>query len=189
MIENTKYLRPERKNRNRTLKIIRPILQREYLVKGLQLILYPYPFLLTTLNENNNKEKNNNIGTIYLQIRCQSLSVICMEIEGSVKLLENVHNIWIAWKSAISSQTGYRTRTNIVPKLLKNAVKTVFAFCVFYNGRIYLSIYTKRNKEVLLTTNVYETIRIFLYVHHYFFTSGLTLLVLRTLKSTSRLRF
>ena len=63
-----------------------------------------------------------------------------MEIEGSVKLLENVHNIWIAWKSAISSQTGYRTRTNIVPKLLKNAVKTVFAFCVFYNGRIYLSI-------------------------------------------------
>ena len=134
MIENTKYLRPERKNRNRTLKIIRPILQREYLVKGLQLILYPYPFLLTTLNENNNKEKNNNIGTIYLQIRCQSLSVICMEIEGSVKLLENVHNIWIAWKSAISSQTGYRTRTNIVPKLLKNAVKTVFAFCVFYNG-------------------------------------------------------
>ena len=62
-----------------------------------------------------------------------------MEIEGRVKLLENVHNIWIAWKSAISSQTGYRTRTNIVPKLLKNAVKTVFAFCVFYNGRIYLS--------------------------------------------------
>ena len=85
-------------------------------------------------------KKNNNIRTIYLQICCQSLSVICMEIEGSVKLLENVHNIWIAWKSAISSQTGYRTRTNIVPKLLKNAVKTVFAFCVFYNGRIYLSI-------------------------------------------------
>ena len=45
------------KNRNRTLKMIRPILYREYLVKGLQLILYPYPFLLTTLNENNNKEK------------------------------------------------------------------------------------------------------------------------------------
>ena len=78
--------------------------------------------------------------TIYQQIRCQSLSVKWMEIEGSVKVLENVHNIWIAWKSAISSQTGYRTRTNIVPKLLKNAVKTVFAFCVFYNGQIYLSI-------------------------------------------------
>ena len=69
-----------------------------------------------------------------------------MEIEGSVKLLENVHNIWIAWKSAISSQTGYRTRTNIVPKLLKNAVKTVFAFCVFYNGRIYLSIPSEAKK-------------------------------------------
>ena len=70
-----------------------------------------------------------------------------MEIEGSVKLLENVHNIWIAWKSAISSQTGYRTRTNIVPKLLKNAVKTVFAFCVFYNGRIYLSIYQAKQRS------------------------------------------
>ena len=110
------------------------------MVKGLQLILYPYSFLLTTLNENINKEKNNNIRTIYLQIRWKSLSVICMEIEGSVKLLENVHNIRVARKSAISSQTGYRTRTKIVPKFLKNAVKTLCAFCVFYNDRIYLWI-------------------------------------------------
>ena len=77
---------------------------------------------------------------MHLQIRCQSLSVICMEIDGSVKLSENIHNIWIAWKPAVGSQTRYQTRRNIVPKFLKNAMKTVFDFCVFYNGRIYLSI-------------------------------------------------
>ena len=69
---------------------------------------------------------------MHLQIRCKSLPVICMEIEGSVKLWENIHNIWIAWKPAVSSQT--RTKRNIVPKFLKNAMKTVFAFCIFYNG-------------------------------------------------------
>ena len=147
------------------------------MVKGLQLILYPYSFLLTTLNENNNKEKNNNIRTIYLQIRWKSLSVICMEIEGSVELLENVHNIWIAWKSVISSQTGYRTRTNIVPKLLKNAVKTVFAFCVFYKSRIYLSIPSEA-KTCLLEP-------MFIRLFPYF----CTLFVLRAPKLTSRPRF
>ena len=69
---------------------------------------------------------------MHLQIRCKSLPVICMEIEGSVKLSENIHNIWIAWKPAVSSQTP--TKRNIVPKFLKNAMKTVFAFCIFYNG-------------------------------------------------------
>ena len=66
---------------------------------------------------------------MHLQIRCKSLPVICMEIEGSVKLSENMHNIWIAWKPAVSSQT----RTNVVPEFLKNAMKTVFPFYIFYN--------------------------------------------------------
>ena len=71
---------------------------------------------------------------MYLQIRCKSLSVISMEIEWSVKLADNIYNIWIAWKPAVSSQTRYRNRTNIVPKFLKNAMKTVFTFCIFCNG-------------------------------------------------------
>ena len=71
---------------------------------------------------------------MHLQIRCKSLPVICMEIEGSVKLSENIHNIWIAWKPAVSSQTRTNCKRNIVPKFLKNAMKTVFAFCIFYNG-------------------------------------------------------
>ena len=69
---------------------------------------------------------------MHLQIRCKSLPVICMEIEGSVKLSQNIHNIWIAWKPAVSSQTP--TKRNIVPKFLKNAMKTVFPFYIFYNG-------------------------------------------------------
>ena len=75
---------------------------------------------------------------MHLQIRCKSLPVICMEIEGSVKLSENIHNIWIAWKAAVILQT--HCERIIVPKFLKNAMKTVFAFYIFYNGWIYLSI-------------------------------------------------
>ena len=75
---------------------------------------------------------------MHLQIRCKSLPVICMEIEGSVKLSENMHNIWIAWKAAVTLQT--HCERIIVPKFLKNAMKTVFAFYIFYNGWIYLSI-------------------------------------------------
>ena len=78
---------------------------------------------------------------MYLQIPCQTLSVFCMEIEGRVKLTENVHNIWIsARKPVVCPQTRYRTRRNIEPKFLKNATKTLFAFCVVNNDRIYLSI-------------------------------------------------
>ena len=77
---------------------------------------------------------------MHLQVRCQSLSVICMEIDGSVKLSENIHNIWIVWKPAVGYQTRCQTKRNIVPEFLKNAMKTVFVFCIFYNGRIYLSI-------------------------------------------------
>ena len=74
---------------------------------------------------------------MYLQIPCQTLSVIFMEIEGRAKLWENVHNIWIsARKPVVCPQTRYCTRRNIVPKFLKNAMKTLFAFCVFNNGRI-----------------------------------------------------
>ena len=43
--------------------------------------------------------------TIYkthLQICCQPLSIIGVEIEWSVKVLENVPNIWIVWEPAIS---------------------------------------------------------------------------------------
>ena len=69
---------------------------------------------------------------MHLQKRCKTLPVICMEIEGSVKLSQNIHNIWIAWKPAVSSQTT--TKRNIVPKFLKNAMKTVFPFYIFYNG-------------------------------------------------------
>ena len=87
------------------------------------------------------KRKNSKKNYMYLQIRCQSLSVISMEIEGSVKLSENIHNIWIAWKPAVSSQTRYRTRRTIVPKFLKNAMKTLLAFCVFYNGGIIICQY------------------------------------------------
>ena len=74
---------------------------------------------------------------MHLQIRCKSLQVFCMEIEESIKLWENVHNIWIsARKPVVCPQTRYCTRRNIVPKFLKNAMKTLFAFCVFNNGRI-----------------------------------------------------
>ena len=100
-------------------------------------ILRRNTLLFTTLYHNNFREKIIR-NVMHLQIRCKSLPVICMEIEGSVKLSENIHNIWIAWKPAVSSQT--RTRRNIVPKFLKNAMKTVFAFCIFHNGWIYLSI-------------------------------------------------
>ena len=86
---------------------------------------------------------------MHLQMRCQSLSVICMEIEGSVKLSENIHNIWIAWKPAVSSQTRCQTSRNIVPKFLKNAMKTLFDFCIFYNGGIYLSILSEAKTSLL----------------------------------------
>ena len=74
---------------------------------------------------------------MHLQIRCKSLQVFCMEIEESIKLWENVHNIWIsARKPVVCPQPRYCNRRNIVPKFLKNAMKTLFAFCVFNNGRI-----------------------------------------------------
>ena len=81
--------------------------------------------------------EKNNVRTTYLQIPCQTLSVIFIEIEGRAKLWENVHNIWIsARKPVVCPQTRYCTRRNIVPKFLKNAMKTLFAFCVFNKGRI-----------------------------------------------------
>ena len=81
--------------------------------------------------------EKNNIRTTYPQIPCQTLSVIFMEIDGIVKLLENVHNIWIsARKPVVCPQIRYCIRRNIVPKFLKNAMKTLFAFCVFNNGGI-----------------------------------------------------
>ena len=52
---------------------------------------------------------------MYLQIPCQTLSVICMEIERRVKLSENVDNIWIsARKPVVGPRTRYCTRRNIV---------------------------------------------------------------------------
>ena len=109
---------------------------------------------------------------MYLQIPCQTLSVICMEIEGRVKLSENVHNIWIsARKPVVCPQTRYCTRRNIVPKFLKNATKTLFAFCVFNNGRIYLSIPRKTKTCMLFRSNAHKNSRNFSCVHHYFFCS------------------
>ena len=115
--------------------------------------------------------EKNNIRTTYLQIPCQTLSVIFMEIEGIVKLSENVHNIWIsARKPVVCPQTRYCIRRNIVPKFLKNAMKTLFAFCVFNNGRISCK-YTKRIKSVLFRSNAHKKIvaifrvRIISFVH------------------------
>ena len=38
---------------------------------------------------------------MHLKIRCKSLQVICMEIEESIKLSENVHNIWISARKLV----------------------------------------------------------------------------------------
>ena len=85
-----------------------------------------------------------------------------MEIGGRIKLPENVHNIWIsARKPVVCPQTRYRTRRNIVPKFLKNATKTIFAFCVFNNGRIYLSIPRKAKTCMLFRSNAHKNSRNF----------------------------
>ena len=119
-----------------------------------------------------NFTEKNNIRTMYLQIPCQTLSVICLEIEGKVKLSENVHNIWMsARKPVVCPQTRYRTRRNIIPKFLKNAMKTLFAFCVFNNGGIYLSIPRKAKTCMLFRSNAHKNSRNFSCVHHYFFCS------------------
>ena len=105
-----------------------------------------------------------------------------MEIGGRVKLSENVHNIWIsARKPVVCPQTRYCTRRNIVAKFLKNATKTLFAFCVFNNGRIYLSIPRKTKTCMLFTSNAHKNSRNFSCVHHYFFCShqGWTLYLAR----------
>ena len=95
-----------------------------------------------------------------------------MEIGGRVKLLENVHNIWIsARKPVVCPQTRYCTRRNIVPKFLKNATKTLFAFCVVNNDRIYLSIPRKTKTCMLFRSNAHKNSRNFSCVHHYFFCS------------------
>ena len=106
-----------------------------------------------------------------------------MEIEGRVKLTENVHNIWIcARKPVVCPQTRYCTRRNIVPKFLKNATKTLFAFCVFYNGRIYLSIPRKAKTCMLFRSNGHKYSRNFSCVRRYFFCShqGWTLYLARS---------
>ena len=106
-----------------------------------------------------------------------------MEIEGRVKLTENVHNIWIsARKPVVCPQTRYCTRRNIVPKFLKNATKTLFAFCVFNNGRIYLSIPRETKTCMLFRSNAHKNSRNFSCVRHYFFCShqGWTLYLARS---------
>ena len=106
-----------------------------------------------------------------------------MEIEGRVKLLENVHNIWIsARKPVVCPQTRYCTRGNIVPKFLKNATKTLFAFCVVNNDWIYLSIPRKTKTCMLFRSNAHKNSRNFSCVHHYFFCShqGWTLYLARS---------
>ena len=134
-----------------------------------------------------NFTEKNNIRTMYLQIPCQTLSVFCMEIGGRVKLSENVHNIWIsARKPVVCPQTRYRTRRNIIPKFLKNAMKTLFAFCVFNNGGIYLSIPRKAKTCMLFRSNAHKNSRNFSCVHHYFFCShhGWTLYLARSKVNT-----
>ena len=106
-----------------------------------------------------------------------------MEVEGRVKLSENVHNIWIsARKPVVCPQTRYCTRRNIVPKFLKNATKTLFAFCVVNNDRIYLSIPRKTKTCMLFRSNAHKNSRNFSCVHHYFFCShqGWTLYLARS---------
>ena len=171
-LENT-HKRPENKDRSRKLKKKDPynpfrILGRKSVpifVQHLKVHIYKH-------NMRPNFTEKNNIRTKYLQIPCQTLSVICMEIGGRVKLSENVHNIWIsARKPVVCPQTRYRTRRNIVPKFLKNATKTLFAFCVFNDGRIYLSIPRKTKKCMLFRSNAHKNSRNFSCVHHYFFCS------------------
>ena len=78
-----------------------------------------------------------------------------MEIEGRVKLSENVHNIWIsARKPVVCPQTRYCIRRNIVPKFLKNAMKTLFAFCVLI--MVEYLVDTKRIKNVLFRSNAHK---------------------------------
>ena len=114
-----------------------------------------------------------------------------METGGRVKLSENVHNIWIsARKPVVCPQTRYCTRRNIVPKFLKNATKTLFAFCVFNNGRIYLSIPRKTKTFMLFRSNAHKIVAIF---HVCIIISSVLIRVehsiLRAPKSTSRSHF
>ena len=125
---------------------------------------------------------------MHLQMRCQSLSVICMEIEGSVKLSENIHNIWIAWKPAVSSQTRYQTSRNIVPKFLKNAMNTLFDFCIFYNGRIYLSILSEA-KTSLLEAMFVKLVAFFVCASFFLNTRGLITLSCAFQNDISKPRF
>ena len=81
-----------------------------------------------------------------------------MEIGGRVKLSENVHNIWISARKPVVCP---QTRRNIVPKFLKNATNTLFAFCVFNNGRIYLSIPRKTKTCMLFRSNAHKNRRNF----------------------------
>ena len=98
-----------------------------------------------------------------------------MEIGGRVKLSENVHNIWISSRKPVVCP---QTRRNIVPKFLKNATKTLFAFCVFNNGRIYLSIPRKTKTCMLFRSNAHKNSRNFFMCASLFllFTSGLNTL-------------